>query len=215
VPGKRRKKKNSLHGWLLWFALTAAFALMGLSLAAFQGGLNMFGTVGTSSLLVSFKNDPIIEIKQADREQKDDPADDSGDSSPVNMSHEVNIVTDSIDNPDACASEEDNSPEWTIEESDASTIVISIENAYPNDEYVLKYQVENTGQLPALLSLNVKNNNAGLSLSDPLLDDDYLLKPGANKIYDGELNIKVSGVVDKQSSYSFAVELLYRQWNLD
>ena len=55
IPGKKRRKNNFIQGWLLFFTLTAIFALMGVGMAAWQDGLNIFGKVSTGEFNPVFK----------------------------------------------------------------------------------------------------------------------------------------------------------------
>jgi uncharacterized membrane protein len=43
-----------MQGWLLWFALTAAFSLMGVGMASWQGGLTVGVSVATADFDVYF-----------------------------------------------------------------------------------------------------------------------------------------------------------------
>jgi len=43
-----------MQGWLLWFALTAAFSLMGVGMASWQGGMDVGGEMGTAHIGVAF-----------------------------------------------------------------------------------------------------------------------------------------------------------------
>ncbi len=48
ISRNRRHKKNFVQGWLIFFSLTAVFALMGVSMAVWQGeGVFVLGTVST------------------------------------------------------------------------------------------------------------------------------------------------------------------------
>lgn len=63
-----------MQGWLLWFALTAAFSLMGLSMAAWQGGMDAGGEMGTAHIGVAFTNYHGSNISSTQREDWDPPA---------------------------------------------------------------------------------------------------------------------------------------------
>ncbi len=43
-----------MQGWLLWFALTAAFSLMGVGMASWQGELDVGAELGTAHIGVEF-----------------------------------------------------------------------------------------------------------------------------------------------------------------
>jgi hypothetical protein len=51
---KRRRKTSTMQGWLLWFALTAAFSLMGVGMAMWQGEMTVGGAVNTGYVEVGF-----------------------------------------------------------------------------------------------------------------------------------------------------------------
>lgn len=51
---KRKRRKNSLHGWLIWFALTASFSMVGVGVAAWQGEHDIGGELGTAHIGVGF-----------------------------------------------------------------------------------------------------------------------------------------------------------------
>jgi hypothetical protein len=74
---KKRRKKNSMHGWLICFALIITFGIMGLSLAAFQEGIGFSGSFVTGNVSASFIDRPYFsnyhETFTADRGSDDQP----------------------------------------------------------------------------------------------------------------------------------------------
>ena len=61
IKRKTRHKKYFLRGWMLGFALTACFAVMGLSLAAWQENLPVGGTVHTGDIAPYFQQVHILD----------------------------------------------------------------------------------------------------------------------------------------------------------
>jgi len=199
-----------LQGWLLWFALTAAFSLMGFGMAAFQGSLYVSGTMGTAEAKACFSGNPHLYVyKLAERGQGDDSTTVTEEQSAGSITHEV-VITNAETKNTTNDSEKNNAPILRAEHHDDKNIAISIAGAYPGDVYTLQYTIENTGTIPVMLDLGSISDHPQLKVENSLHRGEFL---GPGERADEVLTITIGENAKGGAEYRFSVELNYRQWN--
>ncbi len=213
ITVRKRHKKSSLHGWLVCFALIAAFGLMGLSLSAFQSNLYVFGTMSTADFLVELEGKPHLYGYNLEDRGLGEKSDTGPQEQPAKlMTHQVSIVTEAETkgNEGSKDPKKSNPPSMKAFTNDAKSITVSIENAYPGDIYRLQYTVINKGTIPVVIDLMSTSDNPHLKVENSLRPDE-ILGPGESR--DEELTITVAEGADADKEYHFSVELNYKQWN--
>lgn len=204
---RKRRKKNSFHGWLLWFALTASFALMGFSLAAFSDTLYVTGTMNTAECFAEITGSSLSAYSLADRGEKDSAKKDNQDNPNDFFNYQVstNLVVE-----DRSSGNDGNKSKPALNASnDESSISISIEDAYPGDVYRLRYWIENKGTIPIELDVGSASDHSHLKIDNSLFSGEYI-EPGDS--VSEELLIKVSDHAEGHKNYNFSIELNYSQW---
>ncbi len=206
MPRKKRQKKNSLQGWLLWMALTAAFSLVGMGLASFQGHLFVSGTVDIGDCSVEFVGTPILDYEHlAERVTDDGSTGDTTEYITDSMSHTVVVITDHSTSQNQENDNQASAPELNLGPHDDKSIKFNITNAYPGDIYKLGFEVENTGTIPVVMDLGAseisQQEDENPSINGMTLD------PGES--YSEELMIEVSESVE--GDFSYIVVLNYKQ----
>ncbi len=212
---KKRRKKNSMHGWLICFALTTFFAFMGVGLAEFQSNVNIFGTMGTADCLVVFDGNPHIYGYSLVERDKGLKVNTDAQKQPAELiSHSVSIITEA--NKKGSESSKDSKkidpPNMKVISNDDICITVKIDNAFPGDVYKLQYTVVNKGTIPVVIDLGSISDNPYLKVENSLHPSEFL---GPGESCDEELTITVGEDAEGNKNYSFSFQLAYRQWSAD
>ncbi len=200
-----------MQSWLIWLALTAAFSLMGLSLAAFQGSVSIESAiVGTSEVAVAFGEH--LDTSQDTPRDEEDGKDEVPGQLSETMYHLVIDHEAERNNP---TTPRNNKPSFIVKRVGDHEIGISITNAHPGDTYKLIYIVENKGSLPVKCSVAPLKLPTHLKLTNDL--DGYIepgLNSGAANSIKGELIIKIADNAEENTKAEIMVTLQFEQWNL-
>lgn len=189
ITRKRRRRKNSLHSWLICIALIASFGLMGFSFAFFQNAIWVSGTTSTGDVgarfVDNYKLDAVLVDRGADRSQELEQLNKASFSAMLGRNGDIKI---------------------------------KIEDAYPGDVYKLYYAVENTGNAPIMIRLEKNVRGQVLKLAnkwdghytddiDSLLPGDIL--PGILVISVGESSAEPRDETEFRE-YEISLELHYK-----
>ncbi len=204
-------KNYALKGWMIWFALTGFFILMGLSMAVFQGSVTIDrAEIGTGHISTVF-GQHLSTSQKAPRKSSGEQNEAPGQISET-MFH---LVIDHEAEKNSNAHHRELKPSFRVKRVDDHSLGISIENAHPNDVYTLEYSVENRGSLPVTFNVSAGKVPDYLKISNSF--DNKIIEPGtASGNYNsikGLLEIAIGDNAPENSDAQIEVSLRFEQWN--